>query len=94
MVLRADSAQVWAALVRVVKQIPRAKVLAQTDCYMRIECRSLVFRFVDDLEFLLLRKERRIAVRSCSRTGFWDFGVNRRRVETIRRRLRIKKAVH
>ena len=46
-----------------------------------------MFRFVDDVEFHLRSAEGVIAVRSASRIGTSDFGVNRRRVERIRDRL-------
>jgi len=52
--------------------------------YLHIEVRSLIFRFVDDVEFLLDPAHRLIHVRSASRAGYSDLGVNRRRVERIR----------
>ena len=41
-------------------------------------------RYRDDVEFLLLRGENEIAVRSASRVGYGDMGVNRNRIEAIR----------
>jgi uncharacterized protein (DUF1499 family) len=41
--------------------------------------------FVDDVQFLLDEKARVIHVRSASRVGYWDLGVNRKRIEAIRR---------
>jgi uncharacterized protein (DUF1499 family) len=64
---------------------PRTRVVTVADGYVHAECRSLLFRFVDDVEFLLDRAARAIHVRSASRAGGWDLGVNRRRVEGIRR---------
>jgi uncharacterized protein (DUF1499 family) len=63
----------------------RTRLVAQEADYLHAECTSLVFRFVDDLEFSMDRLEKKIHVRSASRTGKYDFGVNRRRVEAIRR---------
>jgi uncharacterized protein (DUF1499 family) len=40
--------------------------------------------FVDDVQFLIDESPRVIHVRSASRDGYWDLGVNRRRIETIR----------
>jgi|TARA_R110002096_G_scaffold246654_6_gene438917 uncharacterized protein (DUF1499 family) len=48
------------------------------------EITSRVFGFIDDLDLLLLTEKRLIHVRSASRTGYYDFGVNRRRVERLR----------
>jgi len=47
---------------------------------------STVFRFVDDMEFRMAPMEKRIHLRSGSRVGHSDFGVNRKRVETLRNR--------
>jgi uncharacterized protein (DUF1499 family) len=60
-------------------------VLGAAEPYLRAECKTLVFRFTDDIEFLLDRDARLIHVRSGARVGWYDFGVNRRRVEAIRR---------
>lgn len=54
--------------------------------YLHFEYRSRLFRFVDDVEFLLVAEQRRIEVRSASRSGRSDLGVNRQRVERIRAR--------
>jgi len=48
----------------------------------RLAFRTRWLRFVDDLE--LEANGQAVAVRSCSRTGYWDLGLNRRRVERIR----------
>ena len=54
--------------------------------YIHTEFTSAFFRFVDDVEFLLDDGTRTIHVRSASRVGYSDFGVNRRRVEELRSR--------
>jgi uncharacterized protein (DUF1499 family) len=63
----------------------RLTVVEERDAYLHAEARSLVFRFVDDVEFLLDTAHKLIHVRSAARTGYSDLGVNRRRVERIRR---------
>ena len=57
------------------------------DDYLHAEFTSAWFRFVDDVEFLVDREAGVIHVRSASRAGRSDFGVNRRRVEQIRAQL-------
>lgn len=52
--------------------------------YLRAVYTSQVMRFADDLEFRLDEAAGVIQVRSASRTGYWDLGVNKRRVERIR----------
>jgi uncharacterized protein (DUF1499 family) len=56
----------------------------ETSGYLHAECRSALLGFVDDLELHLRPSEGVIAVRSASRLGYSDFGVNRRRVEVLR----------
>ncbi|MBI5800968.1 MAG: DUF1499 domain-containing protein [Verrucomicrobia bacterium] len=65
-------------------KLPRARLVSETDDYLHFEFRSLIFRFVDDVEFHLDTASKTIHVRSASRVGQSDFGVNRRRVESIR----------
>jgi uncharacterized protein (DUF1499 family) len=84
-----DAQDVWSRVRAGVEAIPRTRIVAATDDRLHAECRSLVFGFVDDLELVWRPANGRIDVRSASRTGHWDLGVNRRRVERLRARLRI-----
>jgi uncharacterized protein (DUF1499 family) len=79
-----EPAEAWARLRAVLGGMPRTRVVTATETYLHAECASRVFRFVDDVEFLLDRDARVIHVRSGSRAGHSDLGVNRRRVEAIR----------
>ncbi|MBN2243722.1 MAG: DUF1499 domain-containing protein [Acidobacteria bacterium] len=51
-----------------------------------MEYTSRLFRFVDDVEFYLDDERKVIDFRSASRTGYSDLGVNRKRMETIRKK--------
>ena len=73
-------------LAGTVRSLPRASVITATENYLHAEFRSAVFRFVDDVEFLVDESAGVIHVRSAARVGTSDLGVNRRRVETIRAR--------
>lgn len=64
----------------------RARIVLAEERYIRAEFTSAFFRFVDDVEFLLDDGTETIHVRSASRVGHSDFGVNRRRVKEIRLR--------
>ena len=76
----------FARLKRLVADTPRTRIATATDDYLHARCRTPI-GFVDDLEFLLCRKQRLIHVRSASRVYVaWDLGMNRRRVERLRRR--------
>ncbi len=81
--------EAWECLQRVVKSMKRSKVVTLTDSHLHVEFRSALFRFVDDVEFQLDASNGYIHVRSASRKGHSDMGVNRRRVETIRKAFRM-----
>jgi uncharacterized protein (DUF1499 family) len=86
--LLGEPATAWRVLLEVVASLPRTTVTTQTSDYLRAESKSALFGFVDDLELQWRPADQIIAVRSASRVGYWDWGVNRRRVEQIRTRLR------
>lgn len=73
-----------ADLQTVIQSFRRVKAIAQTDNYRLLEFTIPVVGFVDDVEFLLDQDAKVIHVRSASRLGESDLGVNRRRIETIR----------
>ena len=79
-----EPGKAWARLKAVLQQQPRTRIVVEQGDYLRAECRSLVFRFVDDVEFVMQPQQQQIQVRSASRTGYSDLGVNRRRVERLR----------
>lgn len=84
--LDTSTPDVFARATQVVAGMPRVRVVTVTEAYLHAEARSRVFRFVDDLE-LLLADDGELLVRSASRVGESDLGVNRRRVERLRRLL-------
>jgi uncharacterized protein (DUF1499 family) len=71
-----------------VASLPRARIVESGEGHLRAEVTSRLFRFVDDLELLLVPGTARIEVRSASRVGYSDLGVNRARVEALRAALR------
>ncbi|HYN44470.1 MAG TPA: DUF1499 domain-containing protein, partial [Candidatus Limnocylindrales bacterium] len=77
-----DAAQARARLLEVLNGMERVRIVQSTDDYLHAEFRSAVFGFVDDVEFYF-SPPGTIQVRSASRTGYSDFGVNRQRVETV-----------
>ncbi len=74
----------FARLKRIVRSIVRSNVTFEDNQYIQAEFRTLL-GFVDDAEFLLDRSAGIIHMRSASRLGYWDLGVNRRRLEEVRR---------
>lgn len=77
--------QAWQRLRIALGTEPRITIIEDSNSYLHAEARSLVFRFVDDVEFLADPEQGAIQIRSASRVGYSDFGVNRRRVERIRK---------
>lgn len=76
----------WKRLIEAVSEMKRVRIVVTQDHYFRAEFTSALFRFVDDVEFLLDDSAGTIHVRSASRVGHSDLGVNRKRVEEIRSR--------
>jgi len=85
--LEGDPDTAWSALREIVSAMPGTTLTEETSHYLRAECESRLLGFVDDLELHLRRDEGVVAIRSASRLGYSDMGVNRRRVEQIRERL-------
>ena len=67
-----------------IESIKNTTIIKETENYFRIECKSAMMGFVDDMEFYF-PEEKVIHLRSASRIGYSDFGVNRKRVEKIRK---------
>jgi len=82
-----DAKQAWAALRRVVDGMQRVKVVKSEPNYLYAEFSTRLMGYVDDTEFCLDEKAGVIHVRSASRLGSGDFGVNRERIESIRAKL-------
>jgi uncharacterized protein (DUF1499 family) len=75
------------ALVKIVEATPRTRIVSRTQDYLYAEYQSALMGFVDDVEFWFEPNAKLIQVRSASRLGYSDFGVNRARIEDIRRKL-------
>jgi uncharacterized protein (DUF1499 family) len=78
--LNGDLAQVKAA----VSQMPRAVIISEDGNYLYAEFTSSLMGYVDDVEFLADPAQNIVHVRSASRLGYGDMGVNRARIEMIR----------
>jgi uncharacterized protein (DUF1499 family) len=76
-----------ARLRGVIEGMPGARVVEQRDDYLYARFETRVLRFVDDAEFWYDPAAQAIQVRSASRLGRKDYGVNRARVEAIRAKL-------
>ncbi|ABX09345.1 DUF1499 domain-containing protein [Prochlorococcus marinus] len=63
--------------------LPRSKLLESTKEYYHWTVKSFVFRFTDDIEAFLLSSENIIQLKSASRIGIYDFGINKQRVKKL-----------
>ncbi|MEH2324864.1 MAG: DUF1499 domain-containing protein [Nostoc sp.] len=75
-------------LKQIIESLPRTKIITESQDYLYAEFKSALLGFVDDVEFYLDRNANVIQVRSASRLGQSDLGVNGQRIETIRAKLK------
>ena len=73
-------------LIKVIKSFDGTRIITQDEVYWHGEFTTRWLRFIDDVEFYFPESEALIHLRSASRSGYWDLGVNRKRVEEIRSR--------
>jgi uncharacterized protein (DUF1499 family) len=83
----ATPAEAISKLKQVIQSQPGAAIVQATDDYLYAEFTSALMGFVDDVEFYWDSKAQAIQVRSASRLGESDLGVNRDRIETLRKLL-------
>ncbi|MGK7945232.1 MAG: DUF1499 domain-containing protein [Microcystaceae cyanobacterium] len=76
-----------ADLQKVIEGMERTTIIETTDNYLYTEFKSKLMGYVDDVEFYRDEAEKVVHVRSASRLGQSDLGVNRQRVEAIRNQL-------
>ena len=88
--LTATSDETRDIILKALDEFSRVKVIQTQADYIHAEFTSMIFRFVDDVEFYFPASESgvvRIEIRSASRAGRSDLGVNRKRVEAIREKI-------
>jgi uncharacterized protein (DUF1499 family) len=76
-------------LKAVIESEDRTKIIEESSDYLYVEFKSALMGYVDDVEFYLDSSTNTIHVRSASRLGQSDLGVNRKRVETIRTKFKV-----
>lgn len=85
---KGSPAEAMAAVWRAVESMPRTRIVSADSHYLYAEFRSRLLRYVDDVEFHFDGKN--IHLRSASRLGRRDFGVNRARGEELRKLIKPK----
>ena len=79
-----SQAEAQEKLLNIIRPMKRTKIISIRNNYLHVECTSAIFRYVDDVEFYFDDEQQLINFRSSSRIGYYDVGVNRRRMEKIR----------
>ena len=80
-----DGKAAMAKLAGIVKTLPRTEIVKQDPSYLYAQSSTTLLKFTDDVEFYLDESAGVIHARSSSRLGQKDFGVNRTRIEEIRK---------
>lgn len=75
------------SIERVIRTLDSAEIVESQPNYLRAEFTSAIFRFVDDVEFVKIDDTNVVHLRSASRVGYSDLGVNRDRIEELREQL-------
>jgi uncharacterized protein (DUF1499 family) len=83
-----DPKLAWAELRKAIMTHVRMIITHETGSTLHAEATSLVLHFVDDIDAILDAEAGLIHIRSASRRGHSDFGVNRKRIEKFRAQLR------
>ncbi|ADJ28892.1 DUF1499 domain-containing protein [Nitrosococcus watsonii] len=91
--LQVNPPEGWDILKKIIGTLPRTTIISFSSHYLHAIAKSRIFRFVDDLEFQLRPQQKIIALRSAARLGYYDFGVNRSRIEKIRNQLRLQEII-
>jgi uncharacterized protein (DUF1499 family) len=70
-------------ILSILKDMRRMEIVTLTESTIHVEFRTALWKFVDDVEFLFDDRTRAVHFRSASRVGYYDFGLNRRRMKEI-----------
>jgi uncharacterized protein (DUF1499 family) len=85
--LRGSGPETIARIRRIAEAMPGAQVVQARDDYLAVQFTTRWMKFVDDAEFWFDPSANVVQLRSASRVGRKDFGVNRARIEAIRQGL-------
>jgi uncharacterized protein (DUF1499 family) len=78
------------ALLQIIRSMERSKIITDDPTCIRAEFRSKRMRYVDYVELYLDQETSVIHFRSSARLPYYDWGVNRKRMEEIRTAFRIQ----
>ena len=82
-----DSEKSFNELIQILENTPRVEIINIEKNYIYAIATSRIMKFIDDIEIKNLNKDNILQIKSSSRLGIYDLGVNKRRVQTLRFRL-------
>ena len=82
-----DSEKAFTELIQILENTPRLEIIKKEKNYIHAVATSRIMKFIDDIEIKKLSRDNIFQIKSSSRLGFYDLGVNKRRVQTLRFRL-------
>ena len=89
LIFRGPVAQARTHLIDALKSLPGTQIVAEEPRYLRAESQSSLMHFIDDVQCVIdpapMGSGGVIELRSSSRVGYYDFGANRSRVESLRK---------
>lgn len=88
--INGDASVAWSALKAHLTKAPHVVIVEEKDGYLHATATSAMMGFVDDFEFVLRADKNEMGMRSSSRIGYYDFNVNRTRLEGVRSALQAK----
>ena len=75
------------SIKQIIENTPRTQIVENDGDYLHAEVTSRIMKYVDDLEVSYIPENNKIIIRSESRVGEGDFGVNKKRVDSIKNKL-------
>ena len=82
-----DSEKAFIELIQILENTPRLEIINKEKDYIHAIATSRIMKFIDDIEIKNLNQDNIFQIKSSSRLGIYDLGVNKRPVQTLRFRL-------
>lgn len=83
---QSSATEAMVQIKKIILALPNSKLIQQNDHYLHVEFKTRVLKFIDDVEIVIDDSEKVIHLRSASRSGYWDLGVNRKRIINIQKK--------
>ena len=78
---------------QIIADTPRTRIIERSDSYLHAEAETRWMHYIDDLEIKVLPEKANLQVRSESRVGIGDNGVNKKRIDDLAYRMSTQKQV-